>query len=123
MRIFKSKLFHKWAGKEGLTDEALKIAVNEMEDGLIDAHLGGHVYKKRAPIEGQGKSDGLRTILAFKIGNKAFFMYGFAKNERDNISSKELKALKRMAKELLDYSVKQLEQAVKTGSLYRGGMI
>lgn len=117
MRIYKSKLFHKWAEKEGLTDEALKTAVDEMEDGLIDADLGGHVYKKRAPIEGQGKSGGLRTILAFKIGNKAFFMYGFAKNERSNVSPKELKALKAMAKELLGYSVKQLEQAVKTGSL------
>lgn len=79
--------------------------------------LGGHVYKKRAAIEGQGKSGGLRTILAFKVGNKSFFMFGFAKNQRANVDVKELKALKKMAKELLGYSVKQLEQAVKTGSL------
>jgi hypothetical protein len=52
MRIYKSKWFNKWADKEGLTDEALKDAVTEMEDGLIDADLGGHVYKKRAAIEG-----------------------------------------------------------------------
>ena len=110
MRIYKSKLFHKWAEKEGLMDEVLKTAVNEMEDGLIDADLGGHVYKKRISIEGQGKRGGLRTILAFKVGYKAFFMYGFAKNERSNVSPKELKALKAMAKQLLGYNVQQIEK-------------
>ncbi|PIW61525.1 type II toxin-antitoxin system RelE/ParE family toxin [Shewanella sp. CG12_big_fil_rev_8_21_14_0_65_47_15] len=117
MRIYKSKWFTKWAEKEGLTDDALKAAVDEMEKGLIDADLGGHVYKKRAPIEGQGKSSGLRTILAFKVGNKAFFMYGFPKNARDNIDSKELKALKLMAKELLGYSNAQLKNALQSGSM------
>jgi hypothetical protein len=117
MQIYKSKWFTKWADKEGLTDDALKEAVSEMEKGLIDADLGGHVYKKRAPIEGQGKSSGLRTILAFKVGNKAFFMYGFPKNARDNIDSKELKAFKRLAKELLGYSDAQLKKALKTGSM------
>ena len=52
MRIFKSKSFCKWATKEGLTNKALVAAVTEMEEGLIDADLGGNVYKKRAAIEG-----------------------------------------------------------------------
>ena len=47
MRIFKNKLFDKWAHKEGITDKMLRVDVAEMEDGLIDADLGGHVYKKR----------------------------------------------------------------------------
>lgn len=117
MRIFKSKCFHKWADKEGLTDDALKEAVKEMEDGLIDADLGGHVYKKRAAIEGQGKSSGLRTILAFKVSNKSFFMFGFAKNQRVSIDTKELKTLKRMAKELLCYSASTLNKALDAGNL------
>ena len=117
MRIFKSKWFHKWSEKEKLTDETLIKAVNEIEKGLIDAELGGCVYKKRVPIEGQGKRGSLRTILAFKINNKAFFMFGFPKNKRDNISEKELKALKLMAKELLNYSDLMLNKAIKTGSL------
>jgi len=117
MRIYKSKWFNKWADKEGLTDEALKDAVAEMEDGLIDADLGGHVFKKRAAIEGQGKIGGLRTILAFKVDNKAFFMFGFPKNTQDNINSKELKTFKRMAKELLGYSDAELKKAVKAGSM------
>ncbi|MEN8205984.1 MAG: type II toxin-antitoxin system RelE/ParE family toxin [Pseudomonadota bacterium] len=34
MRVFKNKWFQKWAAKEGLSDEALQTAVEEMEDGL-----------------------------------------------------------------------------------------
>jgi hypothetical protein len=72
MRIFKSKWFNKWAEKEGLTDKALTEAISEMEDGLNDGELGGHVYKKRAAIQGQGKRGGLRTIIAFKVDDKSF---------------------------------------------------
>ena len=117
MRIFKSKWFHKWAEKEGLTDEALNIAIKEMEDDLVDADLGGHIYKKRAAIEGQGKSGGLRTILAFKVGNKAFFMFGFAKKQRANINEKELKTFKKMGKEYFGYSEIKLNKVVKVGNL------
>ena len=117
MRIFKSKWFNKWAEKEGLTDKALTEAITEMEDGLNDGELGGNVYKKRAAIQGQGKRGGLRTIIAFKIEDKSFFMFGFAKNQQDNIDKKELKALKLMAKDLLSYSDKQLKQAIKVSEL------
>jgi len=117
MRIFTSKSFCKWAAKEGLTNKALAAAVTEMEEGLIDADLGGNVYKKRAAIEGQGKSGGLRTLLAFKVGDKSFFMFGFAKNQQSNVNKKELKALKLMAKNLLGYADKQLNDALNAGEL------
>ena len=117
IRIFKNKAFSKWAAKEGLDDDTLLDAVSEMEKGLIDAELGGHVVKKRVPIGGQGKSGGMRTLLAYKVGNKAFFIYGFAKNTKANISANELKALKRLSKELLDYSDKALTAAVEYGAL------
>lgn len=116
MRIYKSKWFNKWASKEGLTNKALIDVVKEMEDGLLDVDLGGHVYKKRTAIEGQGKSGGLRTILAFKVDDKAFFIFGFPKNSQDNINTKELKVFKRLAKELLSYNVLQLNKAVNAGS-------
>ena len=84
MRIFKNKVFNKWAEKEGLSDDTLRVAVDEMERGLIDADLGGHVVKKRVAVGGRGKSSGVRTLLAYKSGDKAFFVYGFAKNARMN---------------------------------------
>lgn len=86
-----------------------------MANGLIDADLGGHVMKKRVALQAQGKSGGARTLLAFKLDDKAFFMYGFAKNQRDNISAKELKTLKVMAKQVLGYTSAQLSAAVNAG--------
>lgn len=117
MRIFKNKAFHKWAAKEGLGDEALRTAVDEMERGLIDAELGGHVVKKRVAVGGRGKSGGLRTLLAYRLADKAFFVYGFAKNTRANINADELKALKHLAKTLLNYTNQTLSKAVESGAL------
>ena len=50
MQIYKTKLFNRWAEKEGLMDTALEAAVEELAKGLVDADLGGHVYKKRVGI-------------------------------------------------------------------------
>ena len=118
MRIFKNKLFDKWTHKEGITDKMLRVAVAEMEDGLIDADLGGNVYKKRVALQGRGKRGGARTLLAYRIGKKAFFMYGFAKNELDNIDSKELKALKQLAAIQLGWNEEQLALALQHGKLF-----
>ena len=115
MQVYKSKWFGKWADKEDLTDQDLSAAVKEMENGLIDADLGGHVMKKRVALQGQGKSGGARTLLAFKLDDKAFFMYGFTKNQQDNISAKELKALKAMAKQVLGYTPAQLKVVLNAG--------
>ncbi|WGG48705.1 type II toxin-antitoxin system RelE/ParE family toxin [Rugamonas sp. DEMB1] len=117
MQIFLTKWFARWAEKEGLSESVLCQAVAEMEQGLIDANLGGHVVKKRIGVGGRGKSGGARTILAFKVHDKAFFLYGFAKNRRDNIDNKELRALKEMAAHLLGYDRKALNLAVQAQEL------
>jgi hypothetical protein len=117
MRVFKSKWFQKWATSEGLDNEALLSAVEEMESGLIDARLGGHVVKKRVALPGRGKRGGSRTLVVYQQADKAFFVYGFAKNERVNISDKELKALKLLATELLGYTKPVLVKAIKAGEL------
>lgn len=95
----------------------MRTAVDEMERGLIDANLGGHVVKKRVAVGGRGKSGGFRTLLAYRSGDKAFFIYGFVKNERPNVSADELKALKHLAKELVNYSDKTLTKAILHGAL------
>ena len=79
MQIYQTKWFARWAKKEGLQEQSLRDAVTEMEQGLIDAHLGGSVVKKQVGVGARGKSGGVRTILTFKIKDKAFFLYGFAK--------------------------------------------
>lgn len=117
MRVFKNKVFNKWAAQEGLTDALLLAAIAEIEQGLVDADLGGQVMKKRIALAGRGKSSGVRTLLVYQTAHKAFFIYGFAKSARANISTDELKALKCLAKELLAYSDKALTQAINQGAL------
>lgn len=117
MWILKSKAFSKWAAKEGLGGNALCSAVDEMEAGLVDVDLGGSLFKKRVALRGRGKSSGVRTLLAYKTNHGAFFIYGFAKNSRSNISKEELKALKMYSEVLLSYSDEQLTKAVKDGAL------
>ena len=88
-----------------------------MQQGLVDADLGANVYKKRVPLLGQGKSGSLRTLIAFQVDNKTFFIYGFSKSTRSNISVKEMKSLKLLAKELLNYSEEKLKKAIDSGSI------
>ena len=98
MRTFKTKLFNKWAKKAGLSDSNLKDAVDEIERGLVDANLGGNLYKKRVATSTGGKSGGYRTLLAYKEHEKIFFVFGFEKNQRANINQREEKALKEILK-------------------------
>jgi hypothetical protein len=112
MRIFTTRAFNRLGVASEFSNTDLIAAVAEMNDGLWDANLGGQVYKKRVALAGRGKSGGARTLVAFKSDDRAFFMYGFAKNQRSNIAAKEKQVLKRLAGELLRYSEKQLGQAL-----------
>ncbi len=56
-------------------------------------------------------------LIAFRIGRKAFFLYGFAKNSQANITRQELIALRRLSDELLGYGETALNAALKAGQL------
>jgi hypothetical protein len=103
--------------KSELTQEALCRAISEMEKGLIDAELGGGVVKKRVPLPGRGKSGSTRTLLATNKDSLWFFVFGFEKNERDNISLRELAALKAIAADLLKLSSAELDSQVDCEAL------
>jgi len=100
-----------------ITDQALHQTVIEMKQGLVDANLGGNVFEKRVAIAGRGKRGGARTIIATQLKNRWFFVFGFNKNERDNISSDELKYLQQLARDLLSLNDQQLEIAVNAAEL------
>lgn len=61
--IFKTAYFYKWQKKNKIPDIVLIAAITEIQDGLLDADLGGFVLKKRVPKSNSGKSDGYRTII------------------------------------------------------------
>ena len=116
-RTFKTRSFSRWMRKTELTDRALCLAVEEMSQGLIDADLGGGIVKKRIALGGRGKSGGARTLVATNKGNRWFFVFGFEKNERANISDEELEALQGIAKALLERIATELDEAVTDGAL------
>ena len=116
-RVFKIRRFSRWMRKTELSDQALCDAVSEMERGLIDADLGGGLVKKRVPLAGRGKSGGARVLLATNKGNRWFFVFGFEKNDRANVSAKELEALQAIAADLLKLSPVQLDAHVDSEAL------
>lgn len=117
MKIFKNKPFSRWQKDEKLSNNKLIDAISEIGTGLVEAELGGHVFKKRIPLGNKGKSKGARTILAFKADDRAIFMYGFAKKDVDNITKDELKALKELAKHYFNLTKKELTKAIQDGVL------
>ncbi len=117
MRVFKTKPFARFANRAGIADGELCEAVRRAERGLIDANLGGGVIKQRLAREGQGKSGGFRSIIVFRRGLKAFFVYGFAKSDEDNIRRDELNAFRKLAGEMLTLDDKALAAAMRNGTI------
>ena len=101
-----------------ITFRSSSLKQNSGCEGLIDANLGGGVYKKRIAAGGRGKSGGARAIVAFKAKNHIFFLFGFLKNEQENIDTKELKALKQFASALFELQDQQLVRLLNNGNLY-----
>jgi hypothetical protein len=85
--------------------------------GLIDADQGGGVFKKRIALPGMGKSGGARTLLATNRNDRWFFVFGFEKNDRANIATKELEALQLLAHDLLSLKEEQIRLAITDGTL------
>jgi hypothetical protein len=117
MRTFKNKAFVRFAKKAEIGDAVLCEAIRAAERGLIAADLGGGVIKQRIARAGEGKSGGFRALIVFKAGHLAFFVHGFAKNEKDNIRNDELVALKKLASELLAFDDKTIARVVASGTL------
>ena len=117
MKIFKYRLFEKWATKQGISDDDLRKAIFEIENGLCDASLGGNVYKKRISRIGQGKRSAYRTLLLMKQGDIVIFAHGFAKGEKDNITKNELEGFKIMAETFLNLTDVQINTLIDKKNL------
>lgn len=117
MRIFANRWFARFADKQNIGDDDLREAVSRAERGLIDADLGGGVIKQRIARKGQGKSGGFRSVILFRQGERAFFVYAFAKSDRDNIDQSELSTYKTAAAVYLNYTDDELALFLKQGTL------
>ena len=117
MRIFKTKWVARFVRREHIADASLKEAIARAERGLIDADLGGGLIKQRVARPGQGRSGGYRMIVVLRSQDRAFFVYGFAKNERENIEPDELEDLRAIAADFLAASHAGLARMLETDEL------
>ena len=117
MRLFKTKWFVRYARQERLDDHSLCDAIERAERGLVDSELGGGIIKQRVARTGQGRSGGYRLLIAYHSGKRAVFLYGFAKNEKSNITSTELAVLGTIAKHFVEATDAELEMLITNNSL------
>ena len=117
--MFVQKQFDRWAADSGLTETVLMQAAIEAFAGQVDGDLGGFLFKKLIARAGGGKSVGFRTILCFRKANsdRIFFLHGFPKNDKGNISVREEKNLKLVAKFLVDVSDARLVALEEYGEM------
>jgi hypothetical protein len=117
MRIFKTRWVARFARRERISDRSLRDAIDRAERGIIDADLGGGLIKQRVARSGQGRSGGYRMLLAYRAADRAVFLYGFAKSERENVDSDQLFELRKIASGWLEETVERIEQALEEDRL------
>ncbi|MFZ4762261.1 MAG: type II toxin-antitoxin system RelE/ParE family toxin [Alphaproteobacteria bacterium] len=115
MKIYKSKSFAKFTKKEGISNQKLFDTVNDAEKGIIYADYGDGVIKQRISRKGGGKSGGYRSIVLFRVGNRAFFVHGFAKKDAENITPNEIMFFKEIASIHLHCSDQEIDLLVNKG--------
>lgn len=118
MKILSTKWFKKWSKKANLTNQDLLEAIKNLEGGLSTANLGNHLFKIRVKREHGGKSSGFRTIVVYQENNKAIFLYGFRKNEKENIGKSDLQYFKKFGDDLLALNKNQIQQFVEQKILF-----
>ena len=101
MRVFVVKAFGRFQRQERIEDTALCEAIGRAERGLVDADLGHGLIKQRVARIGKGRRGGYRTVIAYRFGDRAIFLFGFAKNDQDNIGDAELAQYGKRAARLL----------------------
>ncbi len=118
LSVYKGKAFVRFAKKARITDAELWKAAQHANEGLIDADLGGGVIKQRIARVGEGRSGGSRSIILFRKGDRAVYVYGFEKKDLANIDRRELEAFRELAEVILGYADAEISQRVKDGALF-----
>ncbi len=117
MRIYKTKWLARFARRERITDRSLREAITRAKRGLVDADLGGGIIKQRVSRPGLGRSGGYRMLVAWRAGKRAVLLYGFGKNERDNIDPDELLTLREIGAAWLSADAGRIARAIAEDAL------
>lgn len=116
-RVWKTKWFARFARQNLISDVQLCEAVKRAESGIVDADLGAGIIKQRLARRGAGRSGGFRLILFFKSAHRTFFVFGFAKKDRESLTEHELKGFKAIVGATLELSEIQIDELVGKGEL------
>jgi hypothetical protein len=116
-RIFASKDFDRFARGQRWPHDQLVGIVEEIEAGLIDGDMGSGIVKKRVAREGGSKASGFRLIVVFRLGERAVFVEGYAKNVKKKHTPQEIRALRLLAKVILSMPDEKLAMAIESGEL------
>lgn len=122
MKQYKVKKFNTEAKKERISDTNLNETLHDFfilgNEGQQKYSLGAGLYKLRiASKSGRGKSGGSRSILAYKLESRIIWLHCFAKNDKGNITPKELKKLKILSDILLGLSDDEILKLINLGEL------
>lgn len=123
MKQYKVKKFTFEAKKHDVLDSLLCTTLNDFlnlnTEGQQRQSLGSGLYKLRLATQaGRGKRGGSRSIFAFKRDNRMIWLHIFAKNEKGNVTTSELKKLKALADILLKLSDDEISMLINSGELY-----
>lgn len=107
--------FGRFARKEKIKFSTLLEAVERIEAGQIDVDYGGGLFKQRIARLNSGKSGGFRSIILYRKGERAFFVFGYPKSERENLEDDEVANFKKVAKYVLGLTNEELEALIQNG--------
>jgi len=82
VRIIKTRQFAKWSKTEHISDIALAKAIAEIENGLIDADLGGGLIKNGSLSMHGEKVVGLEPSLHINMGSERSFYMDMQKTKK-----------------------------------------
>lgn len=116
MKYLKNKTFQRDLKENKLGDEDIKEILDNIFKGRA-VSLGFKMYKIRGAKEGQGKSGGFRSLFFWKNDELIVFCLLFTKNDQDNISFDEYKALRLLSREYEALTEVEIRERVENKSL------
>jgi len=74
MKKLMTRHFSKWASKQNIPSGELAKALDDVEKGLFEANLGGHIFKKRIRFQGKVKEEAEEQLF---VTNKQIELFSF----------------------------------------------
>ncbi len=100
MEIVETPLFTRRIQKAMSEEDYRELQIALVEDPELGADLGGGLYKVRWGVEGRGKRSGARVVYYWAREDGTILMlFVFLKNEQDDLTPDQEKALRRLVQE------------------------